>query len=430
MKNAIRLLHWFLVALVVFSIGAGTAYAAREKKDNPYPNATRKEPRADQSSMYTKVVKANEYVAEGEMDKAAPILDDVVAGKRTTNYEKALAYQLQAQIAYEKDDIAGAIRLNQQAIDLDALDNASHFALIYQIGQLNLMEENYEGTLNAIDTWQKQTGAQTADSLAVKGNALYRLERYDEAAVAMKQAIAANDKPNNTWYQILIASYYENEKFAEASAVGEEILAKDPDNKQLIMQLASIYLENQQEAKALAMLESAYKRGLMKEASEVRQLYQMYNYLQKPEQAAQIITEGLAAGTLKPDFETYKGLAESYALAADSAEAETPQRKALFTKAIDAYGKAAPLAPDGEMEFQRGQLMIQETEQLAEGKAAMTAAIAKGGIKREGEAYVLLGNAEYELGNTQAAIAAFTKAKAYPSTKSMAEQWLKSAQQK
>jgi tetratricopeptide (TPR) repeat protein len=217
---------------------------------------------------------------------------------------------------------------------------------------------------------------------------------------------------------------------AEAGKVGEEILAKDPNNKQLIMQMASIYLEQEQTQKALEMLESANARGLLTDAKEMRQLYQMYNYAEQPEKAAAVIKAAVAKGTLKEDFETYKGLAESYALAADAAPDESAKRKEMFTEAVAAYGKAAQYATDGEMDFQRGQLMIQETENLAEGKKAMEAAIAKGGLKREGEAYVLLGNAEFELGNTQGAIAAFTKAKNYPSTKSMAEQWLKSVQQR
>ena len=108
--------------------------------------------------------------------------DSAAAAKRLTEI-KDIVDQLKAQIAYNNDDVKGAIALNQQAIDADALDNASHFALIYQLAQLNLMEENYEGTLAAVQKWEEATGSKTADSLAVKGNALYRLERFDDTEV-------------------------------------------------------------------------------------------------------------------------------------------------------------------------------------------------------------------------------------------------------
>jgi len=46
------------------------------------------------------------------------------------------------------------------------------------------------------------------------------------------------------------------------------------------------------------------------------------------------------------------------------------------------------------------------------------------GTKHPGEAYVLLGNAEQQLGNDDAAAAAYQKAATYPNTKKMAESWL------
>ncbi len=427
--NTLRLLKLLVTAFFVVALAMGSAIA-KDKKENPFPNATRKEPKAATSTVYEKIKKGYDALDAGEDEDAKAQFQAVLDHKRSTPYEKGLAYQGLAQLAYNADDVDGAIKLDQQAIELDSLDNVSHFGLIYQVAQLNLMQENYQGTLDAIEKWNKLSGQESADSLAVKGNALYRLERFPEAAEAIKKAIALSPEPNDTWYQILIASYYDAEKYDEAGKVGEEILAKDPNNKKLILQLASIYLEQEQNDKALTMLESAYSRGLLTEHDEIRQLYQMYNFLEKPQQAAQVINDGLAKGVLKPDLETYKGLGDSYALAADAAADESPERKAMFAKAIEAWGKAAPFAKDGEIDFQRGQLLIQETDQLAEGKKAMEAAIAKGGLKREGEAYILLGNAEMELGNLKAAIAAFQKARNYPSTKQMAESWLKSAQQR
>lgn len=116
---------------------------------------------------------------------------------------------------------------------------------------------------------------------------------------------------------------------------------------------------------------------------------------------------------MNADWNVWKSLGDAYANAEK------------WSEAVAAYNKAAPGAPDGELDFLRGQLMIQETSQVADGKAAIEQAIRRGGLKREGEAWILLGMAENELGNTDAAVAAYRKAATFESSRTMAESWLK-----
>lgn len=433
-----RIAHALLVVIVAFVLAQGTALAQRDnrKKENPYPNATRSEPKGNAVSN-DKVKKAYDAYDEGDMELFEQLLTEAQQ-KKLNPYEQALVYQGLAQIAYDKDDIDGMLANNQKAIATNALDNASHFNLIYQNAQVQLMEERYDEALRTIEEWFKITGAtDKADAWALKGNALYRIAGekenpaeskpiYAQAAEALKKAIALSDKPSDTLTQLLIASYYDAENFAEAAKTAEGILAKDPGNKKALQQLSSIYLEMEQNDKAIALLENAYRNGQLTDEKDLKQLYQLYNYTEKPAEAARIISEGLAKGVLKPSVDTHKGLADAYALQAEPLEDGSAERKALLQKAAAAYGEAAKLDPkDGELDMQRGHL-LSDLEQWTEAKAALTTALAKGNLKRQGEALILLGTAEYELGNQQAAIAAYEKARAFPNTKSMAETWLKS----
>jgi tetratricopeptide (TPR) repeat protein len=275
------------------------------------------------------------------------------------------------------------------------------------------MEERYAESLAAINEWLKLSGKETGEALALKGNALYRLERYDEAISALDRAIQLSDKPQGQWYQLLIASYTDAGRTAEAATMIEGLLAKDPGNKGLAQQAANLYLELDQHDKAAAVLRGAYDRGLLTTQDDLRGLWQLYAYIGQPDQAKAIIDEGIARGIVTPDWKVWKSLGDAYA---------TAER---WQDAVAAYNKAAPGAPDGEVDFLRGQLMIQETGQVREGKAAIQQAISRGGLKREGEAYILLGMAENELGNTDAAVAAYRKAATFESSRKMAESWLK-----
>ena len=414
MATARALLSKSVLLLVtgVFALGAGVAVA--QKKANPFPNAKREEPRTAMSEASAKKFNASqEAMDEADYAKAKENLQSILDNKRASPYERAMAMTYLANVAWEEDDMAKALDYSQQAIALDAMPNEAQFNALYQVAQMYLMDEKYAESLATLEQWFSQTGSETADAWALKGNALYRLDKFAEAAQAIERANQLSAKPNDAWNQMLLASYMEGENYAAAATAAEGILAKNPQDKDVTLTLASIYNEMEQNDKALAVLEGAYQKGLLSEGKDLKQLYQMYNYLEQPAKAAEVITAGLASGALKPDLDTYRGLGDAYSLSED------------WPKAVDAYTKAVPFAQDGEMEFQRGHILIQEQDQYAEGKTAIRAALAKGGLKREGEAWILLGNAEYETGNEAAAVAAYQKAAAFPKTKAMAESWLK-----
>jgi len=403
-----------IAALAATSLTAGDALAQRNRQQaNEFPNATRQEPRTQTTRVIADIQKAYNLLGEGKNDAARALLEKALANTRATKYEQALALQGLSQIAYDEDDLAAAIDFNRRAVELDALDNRSQFNLIYQQAQLTLMEERYADSLAAINEWLKLSGKETGEALALKGNALYRLERYDEAISALNRAIQLSDKPQGQWYQLLIASYTDAGRAAEAATMIEALLAKDPGHKGLAQQAANLYLELDQHDKAAAVLRGAYDRGLLTTQDDLRGLWQLYAYIGQPDQAKAIIDEGIARGIVTPDWKVWKSLGDAYA---------TVER---WQDAVAAYNKASPGAPDGEVDFLRGQLMIQETGQVSEGKAAIQQAISRGGLKREGEAYILLGMAENELGNTDAAVAAYRKAATFESSRKMAESWLK-----
>src|SRR5690606_33403080 len=95
--------------------------------------------------------------------------------------------------------------------------------------------------------------------------------------------------------------------------------------------------------------------------------------------------------------------------------------------AIEAYGKASAQSSDGNIDYQLGYLLFY-SERGAEAKQALERAIKRGGLRQEGEAYILLGDIESYADNPQAALAAWRRAEGFPSTKTMAAQRIKAIQ--
>ena len=71
---------------------------------------------------------------------------------------------------------------------------------------------------------------------------------------------------------------------------------------------------------------------------------------------------------------------------------------------------------DGNVDYVRGSLLL-NNDRGKEAVEALRQAVAKGGLKQPGEAYILLGDAENNENNSAGATAAWEKAKGYPSTK-------------
>jgi tetratricopeptide (TPR) repeat protein len=418
MIHLLALFRVLIVALLLTAIGAGDAYAQRDKKkeENPYPNATRKEPKelATNEQIVKKLKKADEYFFDEDYDKAKALLDEIIAHKRASNYEKAFAYSRLSDIAWEKDEVDSAMNLRQQAVALDALDNKGQFDMMYALAQMALQDERYELALKTIDDWFRLSGADTADAWALKGNALYRMERYSEAGAAIKRAFALKPEGKPGWAEMLLASYSDAGQYDEAIKAGEDILVKNPGNKDVALRLVEAYNEAEQKDKALALLDKLRSAGSLTQQNDYLYLAQAYDGAEQYEKAAEVINDGLAKGVVKPGRDVYLRLGNAYS------DAEKPQL------AADAYCKGADASTDdGTLDYQCAYILVQDLEKFADGKRHAAAAVQKGNFKQIGEALVILGDAELELGNAAAARDAFTKALAYPSAKSLAESRLK-----
>ncbi|MEO8672272.1 MAG: tetratricopeptide repeat protein [Tahibacter sp.] len=386
------------------------------KKDasaaNTYPNATRHDPKAQMPDSIGRTLnKINDAMAEGNTDEGLKLADEVLQDKKLTPYAQAFALYLRANMKWEKEDGAGAIADMKQAISIDALPNSNQFPAMYTLAQYQLQEEKYADALVSVDDYVKQSGDSKAEVLAIKGNAYYRLEKYQDAINSLKEAIAKSEKTNESWNQILMASYFELDQYDEAAKISEAQLAKTPTDKKLIQQLASIYVNGKHEDRALKLLADSKAKGLFTTGDDYKLLAQLYGQADKAKDGAAVLEEGFTKGVVKPSYEMYKLLGDSYALADDE------------TKAIDAYEKASPFAKDGEADFLRGQLLV-NNQKWPDARDAMKKALQRG-VKRQGAAYVLLGNAENELGNKAGAIAAMEKAKGFEETRAMSENWLK-----
>jgi tetratricopeptide (TPR) repeat protein len=387
----------------------------QDKAANEYPNATRAEPKLDMSAGDQRDLnKAADLVNDNKAAEAQPLLDKVIANDHASKYAQAFAHQLQAQVYWDQDKGDQAIAEYKKAIAFDAMPNAAQFQMIYALAQTQLQQEKYQDALATLADWEKLSGKQSAEELAVKANAYYRTDQFQPAIDSMKKALSMTDKPADSWTQILMASYFELNQYDQAAQVVQQQLDKDPTNKKLVNQLATIYIQGDKPQKALELMAKAKSQGLITTSDDYVQLAKLQASAEKPKDAAATLKEGFAKGVIQPSFDTNKLLGDVCTQAEDDA------------CAIEGYSKASPMAKDGNVDYQLGYLLFYSNKSK-DAVDALNRAITKGGLRQEGEAYLLRGDAENDLDQNSAAMADWTKAAAHPSTKTMAEQRIKAA---
>lgn len=343
-----------------------------QKAEAMFPDATRAEPAAKPSSRVGKKLgKLIDIYNDEDYAQTRAQADEILAASGANEYDKSLAAQLGAQAAYNLDDNAAAKAYLQQVLEFNGLENDGHYQSMLMLAQLQLADDEYEPGLATLDRFLAETQSKRPEDLIIKGQALYQAERYQEAIPVLKQAIELAPEPKDNWMQLLLACYAETEQYDEAIALAEQQVAKNPTDKKAKMNLASVYGQADRMDKAAEVLEALRAAGQLTEEREYRQLYITYANMENREKdVIAVVDEGIAKGLLKPDYQTYLALAQSYYYSE-----QIPQ-------AIENWKKAAPLSKDGETYLNLARVLWQEGH-VAEAKQAAQQALSKGVRKPE-----------------------------------------------
>jgi tetratricopeptide (TPR) repeat protein len=310
-----------------------------------WPNATRQAPEEEAKGKNLKTLQEIQGLYEKQDYAGAMAKAEAFASTSGLNsYEKSFAYQLAGASASELQDDAKSADYFKKAVDANGLDNNNHYTAMY-----NLVVTYYSTGKNA--------------------EALALLDKF--------LAETKSDKPE---YQQLRAQLLANTgRGGEAAKTFEEQLAKNPNDKKALLNAVSAYQASGDDAKATKLLEDGYNKGMLTEAKELQVLYANYLNAERFKDAQKVIEEGAAKGILKegPD------LATAYSLLGQNAYYNGSDADAL-----NFYGKAAPMAKDGEAYLNQAKILRAQGK-TADAKAAAQKALDKG-LKKPEEAKEIL----------------------------------------
>ena len=175
-------------------------------------------------------------------------------------------------------------------------------------------------------------------------------------------------------------------------------------------QLSGAYSEANEDKKALAVMQLAYRVGILDTDKELLQLARMYLFHDIPIRAAEVIEKGLGTGVLEGDVDTMKLLSDAYIAARE------PQRS------FAPLALAARQSDDGDLYVRLGQAYI-AAQMWQKADQALGRALAKGDLKDVANTHLLRGIARMNLQNWRAATASFNAAGQHEKLRDTADQY-------
>ena len=320
---------------------------AKQAEDKPaaYPNATRTQPDAKSSGKMIKNLQGlQELFEKRDMTAVIARAEEIVAMPSANAYDKSFAYSLAANAAADQDDQAKAAEYFRRAVDANGLDNDSHYTTMFNLAVIQFGLEKYAEALATVDRFLAESKSEKPEHQSFRAGILANLERHDEAA-----------------------------------AIYKDLIAKNPNDKRILMNAVAALQNADKQDQANALLEDAYKRGMLTESRELRALYIGYMNASRWDDTQKVIDAGVSKGVLQPGPD----LARDYQILAQNAYADDK-----IPLAIDLYGKAAPMAADGEAYLNLAKV-LEYSGKKAEAKAAAQKALDKG-IKKPEEAKGIL----------------------------------------
>jgi len=363
--------------------------------------------------LFENLQKIELLIVDKAYKEALTQLNGLTEDIKKGTYEEAVVLRLKASVYIQNEQYPKAIKILLQCQKLDVLPEDQEQQLLINLGQLYLAEGHYQKAIDLIELWLQDNPNPSPGINALIGSAYAQLKQYAKALVYITKAVKASKEPVEGWLQFKLALHYQLQQYPQAAQLLEQLVRLYPDKKVYWTQLSGVYIQLKDYKKSLSVKHLAYQRGLITKSKEIVNIAHLFLFNQAPYKAAHLLEQALNKKQVKQTAKNWELLANAWTLAQES------------EKAIAALETASKLADTGKLYKQLGHSYV-EGEQWRKAATVLTKALKKGGIKRKGDTYILLGMSYFELKDYPKAIETFKKAKQQKNKKSKktAQQWI------
>jgi len=406
-----------LPATALLLAGLAVAPAASIAQETAEPTADA--PKARQAfsmreSIYKELARAQDKAEDGRHAEALKLLDDL-SRQELSSYERTQLYNVYAFVYHAQERYPEAIAALKKLLAEEELDPPLETSALYSLAMLYFATDAWRPAIETIERWSSKSGADKPQAFELLAEAHYQLKEYRQVIPAVKKMIdlkrAQGEPVAERSYLILQSAYSELGEHQQVAAVLEELIRHYPAERYWL-QLSGAYADAGDKRKQLNVMELAYLQGYLDTEQELLALAGLLLDNDLPYRAGKVLEKGLADQVLKPTLDNWRLLSQAWTLAHED------------RKAIPALTRAAEVSQDGELDIVLAQAYI-NLEEWTQAVTSLRAGIAKGGLRRPDQAYVMLGQVLFTAESFDEARTAFERAQADGRSRKLAAQWLR-----
>ena len=417
---------WLAAALCLVAPGAIGPALAQQQTCTPKPQERRTSDTLD-PAIGGALTKIYELMTAEQYQLALAEFNKLLAerGDRMKPFERATTLELRGSVKANLQDYRGALRDFEDALKTGALPPERNNQLRYFIAQLYFQLEDYQSAIRGLQEWIRIA---QAECLKVDPNAYYLLAaayiqnqpaNYRAAQQPAEQALAIVTEPRKSYYDLLNLIYSELSENNKRAALLEKMINFWPAERSYWTQLSGLYNQLGKDSDAFAVLEVAYRAGLLKSEGEILTLVQYFSFYDNPYRGAKLLEREMQSGVIKRTVKNLTLLSQLWSQARE------------HKRAIPVLEEASKQSDTGELAYRLGQVLLAD-EQYVASERALRNALNKGGMKAEqtGDCWLLLGTAVFsQAGPGDRALRcrgreAFVRARNYSNTAKQASQWV------
>jgi hypothetical protein len=278
--------------------------------------------------LYDALDKVRTRIQDGQAAQALELLNQVDDQARD-NYSRAIVEQTYGYVWLELEKPEAAAKAFRRALELEALPASAQNNIRYNLaGVLARLGQTSEAValLEAYLETEKDPPVQGRILLA----RLYLdTADYKAAVRLLEQARAQLKQPDETLLLLLVSAYSEQKQLRRTLPLLQELIRIAPRRAAYWQQLAATHLALEQDEQGLAVLESAYLQGLMRNPRQLLYLAQLYLQQGLPYKAGRLIESEMTQGNLKPESANRQLAAQAWQMAREHAKAVATLEQAV-----------------------------------------------------------------------------------------------------
>ena len=168
-------------------------------------------------------------MGDNKNQKALAILNILLTSVTKQSYDEAVAYQTLGHVYSALDKQQQAIQAFTTAIKIAALPKSINHELHYIIAQLLIHQAQYEQGLKYLTKWFQLEKKPSAQGHFLAATAYYYLKNYKQLIYQLRNALKKRNNAPASWYELLLAGYYETRQSDRAAELMEKMLYLFPE---------------------------------------------------------------------------------------------------------------------------------------------------------------------------------------------------------